>query len=305
MAANTRTTVFSVKEAYVYPLLRDVEGELPLYGRGIKCPAIQTVSLTENLTTVNCPGDGTNVDSQSEIDSLEMSIEHGQLDHVLNAIVKGGLHRILASESQYIFGGSDQGNQFCLAFRATKLGAPGADYVLRVWKLVAGTSSKNMANKEYKQNTFDATASQVQGKILHVNGNDWYLESIRNSSNNIDPASPYPTLPTAYTALTVSSTSITEGDDDIAASASPTVTFSEAVGSDYVNSNYFYLVDRVTGAMVPASVSQATATVTINPTGDLTASRKYSLVVLKSVASSANGMGLGANLVINFQVAAS
>lgn len=303
MAANTRTSVFSVKEAYVFPLLRDVEGELPLYGRGVKCPAIQTVSLTENLTTVNLPGDGTNVDSQSEIESVELSIEHGQLDHVLNAIVKGGLHRILTSESQYVFGGSDQGNQFCLAIRATKLGAPGADYVLRVWKLVAGTSSKNIANKEFKQNTFDATASQLQGRVLHVSGNDWYLESIRNTSTDIDAASPFPALPAAVTPLTVSSASIDEGDTDVAASASPTVTFSEAIAADYVNSNYFYLVDRVTGSIVPAAVSQATATVTINPTSNLTASRAYSLVVLRSVASAANGMGLGSNLVINFTVA--
>lgn len=304
MAANTRTTVFSVKEAYVYPLLRDVEGELPLFGRGIKCPAIQTVSLSENLTTVNCPGDGTNVDSQSEIDSVELSIEHGQLDHVLNAIVKGGLHRLLPTESQYIFGGSDQGNQFCLAVRATKLGAPGCDYVLRVWKLVAGTSSKNIANKEFKQNTFDATASQVQGRILHANGNDWYLEQVRNTSTNIDPASPYPTLPSAYTALTVASTSVEEGDDDFVASASPSITFSAAVADEYVNGNYFYIVDRVTGQMVPAVVSQATATVTVNPDTNLTAGRKYSLVALRSVASAATRVALGTTLVINFQVAA-
>lgn len=307
MAAITRTAVYSVKEAAVFPLLIDVEGKLPVYGRGVKCPAIQTVNLTENLTQTSLPGDGTIVDTQAEIDSVELSIEHGQVDHVMKAIVQGGLHRLLDDESQYIFGGSDQGNIFALVFRATKLGAPGADYIIRVWKLTAGTSGSNSANKQHKTNTFDAQASQLQGKVLHVAGNDWYVESVRssNSAGVIDLTNPFPTLPTAYTALTVESVSVSEGDNDVAVDEAFTVEFSEPVDSKYVTSDYFFVVNRKTGQILDCTVSQTTDTVTVTPDADLTLSGEYALVVNKNVASAANKIALNQNLTISFTVVAS
>jgi hypothetical protein len=300
------TTVFSVKEAWAYPLLQDVEGALPVYGLGKRIYGIQNISRTENLAIVPQPGDGTVIDTQSEVESVELSAEYGKMSHSLDTLIKGGLHRIATSESQHIFGGSDQGGKFCLKFRATKLGAPGCDYVITMYALVAGTTARGSENKAFQTNTFDMQASQLAGKVLHPDGNDWYIEQVRDPAavEAIDPLNALPTLPSAFTALTIASTSIAEAAVDVAITASPTVTFSEALAAAYVNDNYFYLVAKDGSGIVPAAVSQATATVTVNPTASLVNSTEYVLVVDASVASAANLMALGARFELNFTTVA-
>lgn len=303
---NPVTTVFSVKEAWAYPLLQDQEGKLPVYGRGKRIYGIQSITRTENLTIVPQPGDGTVIDSQSEVESVEFSAEYGKLSHSLDTLIKGGLHRITANSSQHIFGGTDQGGKFCLKFRATKLGAPGCDYVITVYSLVAGTSSRGNENKAFMTNTFDMQASQLAGKVFHPLGNDWYIEEVRDpgAASNISETSPLPTLPSAFTALTISSWSAAEGADDIEPDADLTVTFSEAIAAAYVNDNYFYLVNKSNSTIVPATVSQETATVKVNPTANLTALGEYVFVVDPSVASAANLIALGSRGERNFKIKA-
>lgn len=307
MSANSKTTVFSVKEAYAFPLLQDIEGQRPVFGRGTKIYGIQNISKTENLAIVNCPGDGTNIDSQSEIESIELSIEYGKMSHSLDTLIKGGLHRLQANESQHILGGSDQGKKFCLKFRASKLGAPGCDYVLTIFSVVAGTNARSNANKEFQTNTFDASAAQIAGKVFHPDGNDWYIEQVRSSAlvEAIDSSNPFPDLPAALTALTVASTSVAEGDAAVAVNASPAITFSAAVDDLYVNSDYFYIVAGDGSGIVPAAVTRSTVTVTINPTSNFTLSGAYTIVVDPSVASATNGIALNKTVLINFTVVAS
>ncbi len=302
MAASSSTTVFSVKEAWAFPLLQDKEGQKPVYGRGVRILGIQNIAKTENLTIVNCPGDGTNIDAQSEIESIELSIEYGKMSHELDCLIKGGLHRLLANESQHILGGSDQGRKFCLKFRATKLGVPGADYLLTIWSVVAGTNARSNANKEFQTNSFDAQASQIAGKILHPEANDWYLEQVRSSTivEPINPATPFPTLPASLTPLTLTAQSIAEGASDVLPSVSPTLTFSGPIDAGYVTSDYFYIVAGDGSGIIPAAVSQATNTVTVNPTADLVDGKSYSLIVEPSVAS--GGVALNRSIVVNFTV---
>lgn len=304
--ANSVTSVYSVKEAAVFPLLKDQEGELPLYGRGVKIPGIQIVSVTENKTITPLPGDDTILATASSIESVEVSIEHGEKSHNLDAIIKGALHRVLANESQSILGGADQGGDFALVFRGTKLNiGNNTDSVMRLWKLSAGTAGGDTANKAFKTNTFDAQAAQIKGQILHPDANDWYCDSIRDAAaaGAINLKNPYPALPASLAKPTISSISVAEGDDDVAVDESFDVTFSAAIGSDYLNQNYFYVVNRSTGEILDCTVTISTNTVTVNPDADLANSTEYSLVIDKNVANAA-GVATNDPRVITFTTVA-
>lgn len=303
MPATPRTSVFSVNECYAYPLLSDAEGELPIYGRGVKCPAIQTISVTKNYTTETLPGDDTIVDTQSSFESLEASVEYGQLDHVLKSIIEGGLNRLLPNESQYIFGGTDLGAQFALKFRATKLGAgAGKDYVVTLWKCTAGTASGDTANASFKTNSFDVSAARLEGKILHPLGNDFELEQVREAgaAGLIDPNTPIPALPASAVQPTV--TTNVDGGTLVAASpATITATFSLEIADAYLDPAYFQVVNLATGAIITIGAPEKNATPTIvEIDANITNGQDYALVIDKNVATDTNLVPLGETKLIRF-----
>lgn len=306
MAASKTTTEYSVKECAVYPLIRDNESGIPLYGKGVQVPGIMTVSLTENMTITPIPGDDTILDTQSSLESVEASVEYNKKSHTLDAIIKGAVHRLLDSESQLIFGGSDQPSKYAMVARCSKVGAgSNADTMLHMFNMSAGTRSGSYANKEAKSNSFDAQLSQISGKILHPDGNDFYCDRIRNSGEAINYDTPIPPLPTATTKPTISSISVAEGDVDVAVAESFDIVFSAEIDADFITSEYFYLKNNATGAVVDATVSKSTVTVTVAPDSNLTLSASYTLVVSKNVADQTNNIPTNDPRDISFTVVAS
>lgn len=304
MAASTQTTEYSVKEAVAYLLISDSAGALPVYGKGKKIPGIVNVSLTENSTITPIPGDGGIIDTQSEPESVELSIEYNKKSHELEQLIKGGIHRLLASESQLVRGGSDQAAKIAMVFRCTKLSAgSNKDVMLHVFNMSVGSTSGAYANKEAKSNSFDAQASQIEGKILHSDGNDIYVDRIRNTAEAIDYDTPLPPLPASTAKTTIASISVADGDDDVAVDEAFTVTFSSAIDSDFINSNYFYIRNNATGALVAATVAQASPpAVTVTPDSNLSNSASYTLIVDKNVADATNNMPTNDPRAISFTV---
>lgn len=307
MASKGSTAVYSIKELYAYVLIEDIENQLPIYSAGIKVPTIQTVSITESFETISLEGDGTITDVQSEISGVEVSMEYGRADHATQAIASGGLHKLLSDQSRYVLSGKSEAPFFAIAFRATKTTNTGRDYLVIVFKMKAGSRESETANKQFRTNTLEAVASQLNGDAkLHGQGNEFYIEIERDLSaaTAIDPLSPFP-APGTVSAFTLDSSTPAADATGVAVDASVDLTFSAEVADEYLSTQYFSVVNKDTGQISNATFAKSgvgNVTVEVTPTADLEAATAHKVVVSKHVADS-SGNALGAEEAFDFTTA--
>lgn len=297
---------FSVKEAYVYPLVTDDTTSGLTYGNGVKVDGIQTINYTKNYAVETLPGEDTIMATEKSLESVEIEIEHARINQSALVILEGGQldqSGVAPNDySAYVLHGDDQADYFKLVARVSKIGKTGADLLLTFYKCSAGTIENGTGQKEFGTNSFQAQAVRTETTGVTTDTDDRIYEE-RERNSGIAGA----IVATAdSTAPTVTSTTPADAATGVSVSADILFDFDEALDLSTVNNTNFILM-KSDGTLVSLLNSEitynsTTFVVTINPGSSLSAATAYVAIATRGIKDAA-GNRLAAPVVVNFTTA--
>lgn len=285
---------FSVKGAWWHPMLTDDPSSTtgPTYSAGIKIPGIQTLSLTDVASQEKLPGDDTIIGVESSDDVIDINCEFGQQSQLLLAAIRGGEQIIAGSVASFYSYAADSTIYGKMVALVTKIGKPGQDLLITIYKLNAGSIEFGAEHWKFGKNSFKAMGLAIESSILvgSTQRNLRFQIDERGTAAGYDPG-------VDTTPPTVSSTAPTDAQS-LAAPASVIWTMSKAMDPNYLTGDYVYVM-TVAGAAKAGAAVAVGSTVVFTPTTVFAGGTDYIAVMSTGVRDLA-GNRLAARSVVNF-----
>lgn len=296
MARDGIYATYGIRDAKVFPLTADPSGGSPTYGSGVDLPGIQEVSLSEEFINAELKGDDRTVAIYSKPDKLTGTIRMAKDSYPAFLAMLGGTVTNSGSTPNekvtYKRQGADLPGYFKLEGQATLADDnQSGDHHLVIYKAKVTGMNRTRSGEDFGQVEFTYMA-------IPLDSTDDLYDLVENETAVTISSGGDTTAPT------VSSTTPTDGASSVAVSASPTITFSEAMNLSTVTDPGAYAFSKADGTAVTFEISydNATHTATLNPDSDLDASSVYIVHVTRLVQDLA-GNRLAANYVFNFTTA--
>lgn len=164
MAVSHTTKVFAVTDCKAYPILDDPEGGTTTYGEPIDVPGIKSVAITGSVETKRLRGDNRQLDADSVITEVNVSIEYAKLSLDFLSLLMGGAvvdsGTGATERAEWSLTDTSRPLPFRLAAVSATADPIGGNVDFDLWNLALSSfPDLGLAEEDYRTHTAAATAS--------------------------------------------------------------------------------------------------------------------------------------------------
>lgn len=182
MPLNRYTSIFSIDNAAITPMLTDPIGGSATYGTKIDVPGIRSATLDPEILAKELFGDNVIQGRSAKARQIMSKIEAARLNLDILAVLMGGAITDTGvtpnQKAEYNLLGSDAGKYFKLEYRVLGVELPGAagggDLHVTFWKCKITGTALPVQMEEFAPHSFDvaAIARLADSKLLTLTENE-------------------------------------------------------------------------------------------------------------------------------------
>lgn len=180
MPVSHITKVFSIADAKIGKLLTDPAGGSPTYAAIVDVPGIREIGITVGYTTAELLGDNAILDTNTSLESVEISAEHAKLSLDVLPVLLGGTTTDTGTTpnqiATYGFLGASTPSYWKLEGVTPAGGAdiPAGDLHVLLHKLIVTSYEFGFGNRDYQVLSFEARANPLVStdKLMDVKINE-------------------------------------------------------------------------------------------------------------------------------------
>ena len=170
MALVKNSGLFGVEECQIAPLTSDISGAATVYGTVLDVPGIKSLKFDLNVKSVENRGDETILDTEENVEYIDVSWENAEVSLEVLAAINGGTVTNSGTEATeknvYLFSGTQTSGYFKL-YAKPKRGYKDAginDVLLEIFK-VRGTLTVSFASEGYASCSFKGKGIRTKGTV--------------------------------------------------------------------------------------------------------------------------------------------
>lgn len=170
MALTTTSGLFGVQDCQIAPITADVTGSAVTYGTLLDVPGIKTLKTDLNVKTVDNRGDEAILDTEENVEYMDVSWENAEVPLAVLAAINGGA--VTASgtaeteKQAYLFAGAQTSGYFKLCVKPKRgyTDAGVKDALLEIFK-VRGTLNVTLVGENYATVSFKGKGIRTKGTV--------------------------------------------------------------------------------------------------------------------------------------------
>ena len=170
MALTTTSGLFGVQDCQIAPITADIAGSAVTYSTALDVPGIKTIKTDLNVKTVDNRGDEAILDTEENIEYMDVSWENAEVPLDVLAAINGGTVTNSGTagteKNAYLFAGAQTSGYFKLLVKPkrgyTEAGVK--DVLLEIFK-VRGTLNVTLVGESYATVSFKGKGIRTKGTV--------------------------------------------------------------------------------------------------------------------------------------------